>query len=37
VLAYPLAAVIVWFAVSLIYRSIRLRWTGQRKGDGELP
>jgi cardiolipin synthase len=33
VLAYPLAAVIVWFALSLLYRSIRLRWSGLRKDD----
>jgi cardiolipin synthase A/B len=34
VLAYPLAAVTGWFAVSLLCRSYRLRRSGRRKGDG---
>jgi len=34
VLAYPLAAVIAWFAVSLLYQSLRLRFSGRRKPEG---
>jgi cardiolipin synthase len=34
VLAYPLAAVIAWFAMSLLYRSLRLRLSGRRKPEG---
>ena len=34
VLAYPLAVVIAWFAVSLLYQSLRLRFSGRRKPEG---